>query len=204
MANIAVTYTFSNSTTADATQVNQNFQDIIDGLSNGTKDISISGLTVAGNASFNGDTTLGNASGDTITFTGTADFGSNLATQADQETGSSTSKIVSPGRQQYHASAAKAWVIYTSVTTTAIGTSYNVSSLTDGGVGITTINFTTAFSSASYAHPAASFDNGAGVGLGVGFNGTPATGSLSCITFTPSTIALADSARVSVAIFGDQ
>lgn len=66
----SVTYTFSNSTTADASQVNQNFQDIISGLSDGTKDISIAALTVAGNASFSGNLTFGNASSDTITFTG--------------------------------------------------------------------------------------------------------------------------------------
>lgn len=70
MASPSVTHTFANSTTADATQVNQNFTDIINSLTDGTKDLSISGLTVAGAAAFNGNVTLGNASGDDITFTG--------------------------------------------------------------------------------------------------------------------------------------
>lgn len=70
MAAPSVTYTFSNSTTADASQVNQNFTDIINGISDGTKDLSINALTVAGNATFSGNTTLGNATGDDITFTG--------------------------------------------------------------------------------------------------------------------------------------
>ena len=70
MANISVSYTFTNGTTADASQVNQNFTDIINGTSDGTKDFSINALTVAGAASLNGNVTLGNASADDITFNG--------------------------------------------------------------------------------------------------------------------------------------
>jgi hypothetical protein len=70
MAYPSVTYTFSNSTTADATQVNQNFTDLINGLSDGTKDLSISALTVAGTATLNGAINLGNATTDDITITG--------------------------------------------------------------------------------------------------------------------------------------
>jgi hypothetical protein len=70
MAAPSVTYTFSNSTAADATEVNQNFDDIINGISDGTKDLTISAFTANGAASFNGNVTLGNATGDDITFTG--------------------------------------------------------------------------------------------------------------------------------------
>lgn len=70
MAYPSVTYTFSNSTTADATQVNQNFTDLVNGLSDGTKDLSISALTVAGTATLNGAINLGNATSDDITITG--------------------------------------------------------------------------------------------------------------------------------------
>jgi hypothetical protein len=70
VASPSVTYTFSNSTTADATQVNQNFTDVINGLTDGTKDLSISALTCAGAATLNGAVTLGNASSDDITVTG--------------------------------------------------------------------------------------------------------------------------------------
>lgn len=69
MAAIAVTYTFANGTAASATQVNQNFSDIISGLSDGTKDLSISALTCAGTATLNGDINVGNASADTLTIT---------------------------------------------------------------------------------------------------------------------------------------
>ena len=70
MASPSYTYTLANSTTADADEVMQNFNDILNGVSDGSKDLSISALTVAGNANFNGNTTLGNATGDTITVTG--------------------------------------------------------------------------------------------------------------------------------------
>lgn len=70
MANITVTYTFTNGTTASATEVNTNFTDIINGLSNGSKDISVSLLTVASTATFNGAVVLGNASGDDISMSG--------------------------------------------------------------------------------------------------------------------------------------
>jgi len=75
MANPSVTYTFSNGTAADASEVNTNFSDIINSLTDGTKSLSIDALTAAGAATFNGNVTLGNASGDAITVTGTPSFG---------------------------------------------------------------------------------------------------------------------------------
>ena len=70
MASPAVTYTFTNSTTADATQVNQNFSDLIAGMTDGSKSFSIDALTVAGATLLNGTVGLGNASADDITFNG--------------------------------------------------------------------------------------------------------------------------------------
>lgn len=70
MANISVTYSFTNGTALDATQVNTNFSDIIAGTSDGTKDFSINALAVAAAATFNGNVTLGNASSDDLTVTG--------------------------------------------------------------------------------------------------------------------------------------
>lgn len=70
MANISVTYTLQNSATSDASEVNTNFQDIIDGTSDSTKDFSINALTCAGAVTLNGNVTLGNATTDDITVTG--------------------------------------------------------------------------------------------------------------------------------------
>lgn len=58
MAFPSVTYTFSNGTSADATQVNTNFTDLINGLSDTTKDISINAITSAGTATLSGAVVL--------------------------------------------------------------------------------------------------------------------------------------------------
>jgi hypothetical protein len=90
VANITVTYSFTNSTTADATQVNQNFTDIINGTSDGTKDFSISALTVAGTATLNGAVNLGNASSDDITVTGSLASSIPIKTTYSYDLGSAT------------------------------------------------------------------------------------------------------------------
>lgn len=77
--------------------------------------------------------------------------GGTAATQAEQETGSATNVFTTPGRQQFHTSAAKVWVIFNGTGTPTAGGSYNLSSITDNGVGDYTINFTTAFSGTGYA-----------------------------------------------------
>jgi hypothetical protein len=46
---------------------------------------------------------------------------------------------------------AKAWVNFNGTGTIAIGASYNVSSITDNGVGDYSVNFTTALADTSYA-----------------------------------------------------
>lgn len=64
----SVTYSFSNGTAADATQVNQNFTDIINGLSDGTKDFTVAALITNGNVTFNANLTVGNSSSDDLTI----------------------------------------------------------------------------------------------------------------------------------------
>lgn len=88
MASPSYTYTLANSTTADADEVMQNFNDILNGVSDGTKDASVAALTVAGNANFNGNTTLGNATGDTITVTGRIASDVNPSANATYDLGS--------------------------------------------------------------------------------------------------------------------
>jgi hypothetical protein len=70
MAYIAVTNTFTNGSVADAGAVNTNFTDIINGLSDGTKDLSVAAITAAGTTTLNGAVNLGNATSDDITITG--------------------------------------------------------------------------------------------------------------------------------------
>lgn len=73
------------------------------------------------------------------------------ASQADQEAGSSATAFVTPSVQQHHPSAAKMFVSGDMVSTHDIARSFNVASLTDNGVGLSLITFTTAFSDANYA-----------------------------------------------------
>ena len=70
MGYVTVTNTLTNGSTADATELNTNYSDLIAGTSDGTKDMNIAALTCAGAVTFNGNITLGNAITDTITFTG--------------------------------------------------------------------------------------------------------------------------------------
>ena len=75
-----------------------------------------------------------------------------IATQAQMEAASSTAAIVTPGRVNYHPGVCKCWGMITYNTgTPAANASHNISSLTDTGTGLVTVNFTTAMSSANYA-----------------------------------------------------
>lgn len=74
MAYTAVTYgSESPGGSITATKWNTNFQDVVNGLSDGTKDLNVAAitaagaLTVAGTATLNGNVVLGNASTDTLT-----------------------------------------------------------------------------------------------------------------------------------------
>jgi hypothetical protein len=74
------------------------------------------------------------------------------ATQAEQETGTSTTVYVTPGRQQFHPSAPKVWGLVTDSggTTLSLSTSYNVTSISDDAVGIFTVTIANDMSSGTY------------------------------------------------------
>ena len=71
-----------------------------------------------------------------------------VASQSDMESATSTTAIVTPARVQNHPGVAKAWGVVDSTGGLVVG--YNISSITDGAAGITTFNFTTAFSSGNF------------------------------------------------------
>lgn len=98
-----------------------------------------------------GDLTVSSAA--TISGTNTGDV--SAAAQADQETATSTTTYVSPGRQHYHPSAAKAWISCDAAGN--ILASYNVASIVDVGTGQVTVNIETDMSSANYAIVATAF-----------------------------------------------
>lgn len=90
MAYPSVTYNFSNGSVSDADQVDQNFQDLINGLSDGTKDLSMLNGTFAGNLIVSGNTTLGNATSDDVTVTGSLASSIPIKTTNSYDIGSST------------------------------------------------------------------------------------------------------------------
>jgi hypothetical protein len=78
--------------------------------------------------------------------------GFTAATQAEQEAASSTTVGVTPGRQHFHPSAAKAWAkISVSGGTPNLDAGYNIASISDDATGVVTLTYTTSFSSANYA-----------------------------------------------------
>lgn len=139
-----------------------------------------------------------------ITATGAVSAGSvagtMVATQANQETATSTTTVVSPGRQQYHPSAAKAYVSFLGASG-AIGVSYNVTSVTRVGTGVYNINFTNAFSSASYV--ACATIDGTSV-LIVQMDSSNSTASLLRINVYTTAGVATDPPAVQVICFGDQ
>lgn len=125
------------------------------------------------------------------------------ASQAEQETGTSTTVYTSPGRQQFHPSASKSWVLFNGTGTLAVNASYNVTSVADEGAGLYRVNFTTAFSSANY-----------GVGFGIGTEpdsgrfalvGSPSlvAGGFQIRISNAADVANVDSSRISAICFGD-
>jgi hypothetical protein len=124
------------------------------------------------------------------------------ATQAQQETGTTLTRVVVTGRQQFHPSAAKAWVRFNGTGTPAVNASYNVTSITDNGVGDYTINFTTAFSGATgYAAAFAMSNEASNVDNNIKIT-TMATGSLRVLTWENG--AATDKANICATCFGDQ
>jgi hypothetical protein len=81
------------------------------------------------------------------------------AAQADQETATSTTTYVSPGRQHFHPSAAKFWVNWTGNSTT-IRVSYNMTSIADTAVGDADGTIGTDFSGADWAGTCSTLETG--------------------------------------------
>jgi hypothetical protein len=129
--------------------------------------------------------------------------GASVATQSDMETATDTAKIVTPGRAQYHPGVAKAWASITfSGGTPSLAASYNVSSVTDNASGTTTINFTTAFSAATYAVAGMPEDAGTNFDLW-GVVANKSTTSYRVVTAGGSTEGVGDT-NFCLVFFGDQ
>lgn len=93
---------------------------------------------------------------------------------------------------------AKAWVNFNGQGTIAIRASFNVTSITDGGVGFYTVNFTTAPVDANYS-ALLTIGQGAAGNTWSSYEATRATGTITYVINTGGTAF--DASHVSVAIF---
>jgi hypothetical protein len=209
---------FSNTVHKTSTETIHGYKTFSDPLTISSNTSIAGSLTVSSNTSIAGtlnmnsnkitNLTNGSASSDAAAFGQIP----TAAVQADQEAGTSVTTFVSPGRQQFHPSASKAWVIFQGTGTVTILASYNVTSITDNGTGDYTVNFTTSFSSAFYACAGMSqTDQGGSDGNGNTVltisrrNTTPAAGSIRVVSQAINGAGdKLDSTRVEVVCFGDQ
>lgn len=90
MAAPSYTYTLTNGSTADATQVMQDFNDILNGATDGTKDLTFNALTANGAANLKAAVTLGASSANLLTINGALNSTIVLNTDAAFDIGSST------------------------------------------------------------------------------------------------------------------
>lgn len=133
------------------------------------------------------------------TATWAAPTAGSVATQAQMETATDLTAMVTPGRTQYHPGVAKARIKFNGTGVIAINDSYNVTSLTDNGVGDYSVNFTTNFSSGDYE---ASVLHNVAVNTTGSQIATMAAGSFRFLTI--SNTAVVDPSIVSVILLGDQ
>ena len=97
---------------------------------------------------------------------------------------------------------AKAWVNFNGTGTVAIRASFNVSSITDGGVGTYTVNMTTATADANYSVCGTAATPGSSYGVLTPYNGSnvQTTTAIPISTLTASA-SVYDHTYISVAIF---
>jgi hypothetical protein len=129
-----------------------------------------------------------------------------IAVQSEMEAGSSTTLAVTPGRQHFHPGSAKAWINLEQIGTISDRASYNVTSISDGGVGLTTINWGTDVGSADYAVAAwaksGDATDGDGSFVTQAIANDKAAGSI-LIKVMDASGGVRDSADVGIVAFGD-
>ena len=175
-------------------------------------------LIIAPGSNITADRTLTITTGDanrTLTFTADASIGGtntgdqtvpSAAAQSDQETATSTTTYVSPGRQQYHPSACKGWidVDMTSAGWT-INASYNVTGVNDTSAGTGSVDWSTDLSSGNYCVLVwGDSDLTTPSNAGHMINQTGKSGATWTFRTNTSAGTATDYKALSIAVFGDQ
>jgi hypothetical protein len=132
------------------------------------------------------------------------------AAKSDQQTGTSAVLAVTPSQQQSHASAAKAWAIFSGSGTNGaqtINASYNAASVTRSATGFYTIAWTTPFATANYSFNAI-LETTAGTQTGwvSMVNGSRTTSQIEVVVvgIVAGTATAFDPVTISVQAFGGQ
>jgi len=177
--------------------------------SDGTgKGVQASGITIDDSANLTGvgtinTYTIGAAASDTAA--GIIE----IATNAEVNTGSSTTLALTPSNAKAHQAVAKMWNTAADTGTVASTDGYNVSSMTDHGTGDYTTTFTTALANATFSNQAWATAGGSGFLFPwySGAAGRKATTYLrmGCFYITSLTGSgtARDAAHVDFAVFGD-
>ncbi len=90
MAAPTLTFSLTNGGTCDASQVMQNYNDLLNGITDGTKDLTFNTLNLNGTANLKGPINLGDAAADDITVTGSLASNFPVKTNNSFDVGSST------------------------------------------------------------------------------------------------------------------
>ena len=158
-------------------------------------------LTLAGAAGTNGQVLTSAGSG--LPSWTTPSSGLAAATQAEMEAASSNTVAATPLNTNWHPGVAKALLVCNSAGT--IQMSLNITSITDGGVGILLVTLATAFSSVNYVINATGARNSGSATINVDTsNGQTPAGSFYLDCFDGATPSRVDPAFWRVACFGDQ
>lgn len=98
---------------------------------------------------------------------------------------------------------AKAWVNFNGTGTVAIRAAFNVSSITDNGVGDYTVNFTSAMVDANYAivNTTGNGSSADATAAGNYYSNTNTATACRCLAYVTSSAAVADAPMFTVAIF---
>jgi len=130
--------------------------------------------------------------------------GLRAASQSDQESGASNTVAVTPGRQQFHSSAAKMWGYVTlNGGVPTLQASYNITSITDADVGRLVVTIATDFSSANWGLLATLARDDAAAGYAKDRKNSHSAGTFEVMGFN-STGTLIDPDAYNFAGYGDQ
>jgi len=118
----SVTYTFTNGTTADGSQVNQNFTDVLNGISDGSKDLTINDFTA------NGNVILGSSTADSLVINADLSSSITLNTTFTYDIGEAT-----VGLRDLYLGSADSAARTTKIRGATVASSYTLTTPTSGG-----------------------------------------------------------------------